>query len=107
MNFHQPPRAVNEPICLLTALAQLEKNVFFFLYLSKKMLLYLVNEPCLSLSLSLAIKQAILTRNNVFVNKIVSLRLDLSIYDLYLYLYVYKWEFYALCTTFIMNTCIK
>lgn len=71
------------------------------------MLLYLVNEPCLSLSLSLATKQAILTRNNVFVNKLVSLRLDLSIYDIYLYLYVYKWEFCALCTTFIMNTCIK
>ena len=71
------------------------------------MLLYLANELCLSLSLSSAIKQAVLTRNNVFVNKLVSLRLDLSIYDIYLYLYMYTWEFCALCTTFIMNTCIN
>ena len=72
MNFHQPPRAVNEPTCLLTALAQL-KNIFFSLCLSKKMLLYLANEPSSSISLSSAIKQAILKCNNVFVNKLVNI----------------------------------
>ena len=37
------------------------------------MLLYLANEPGSSISLSLAIKQAVLKCNNVFVNKLVNI----------------------------------
>ena len=64
-----------------------------YLYIDKSCLIifvYLANELNSSLSLHSTIKKAKLKHNNVLVNKLVNMRLDLSIYDIiYLHVYIY------------------
>jgi hypothetical protein len=54
------------------------------------MFVYLANELSSSLSLHSTIKKAKFKHNNILVNKLVNMRLDLSIYDIiYLRVYMY------------------
>jgi hypothetical protein len=52
------------------------------------MFVYLANKPNLSPNLDLIIKRAKLKHNNVFVTKLMSLKLTLSIYNIII-LYIY------------------
>lgn len=64
-----------------------EKNILMFVYVAKS------SSP----SLGTSIKQVKLKHNNVFMNKFMSMTLDLSIYNIiYLYVYMYKIYLYRL-----------
>ena len=69
------------------AIKQLELDPGKYLFV----FVYLVNESSSSLSLGLSIKQVKLKHNKVFVNKLVGVRFDLTIYNI-IWLYVYKYE---------------
>ena len=57
----------------------------------RKRLSTLVNKLILNLSLNSIIKQALLKHNNLFLNKLINMRLGLSKY-MYIYIYIYIWE---------------
>ena len=69
------------------AIKQLELDPGKYLFV----FVYLVNESSSSLSLGSSIKQVKLKHNKVFVNKLVGMRFDLTIYNI-IWLYVYKYE---------------
>lgn len=52
---------------------------------------YLVNESSSILGLGSSIKQVKLKHNKVFVNKLVGMRFDFTVYNI-IWLYVYKYE---------------
>ena len=55
----------------------------------RKRLSTLVNKLILNLSLNSIIKQALLKHNNLFLNKLINMRLGLSKY-MYIYIYIYE-----------------
>ena len=57
----------------------------------RKRLSTLVNKLILNLSLNSIIKQALLKHNNLFLNKLINMRLGLSMY-MCVYIYIYIWE---------------
>ena len=56
------------------------------------MFVYLLNEPNPSPNLGLIIERVKFEDNNVFVNKMVGMRLDLNLYNIILYIYVYNFS---------------
>ena len=56
------------------------------------MFVYLLNKPNPSPNLGLIIERVKFEDNNVFVNKMVGMRLDLNLYNIILYIYVYNFS---------------